>query len=67
MTTMALKCDKYLWEAGLGFTEDPFCFHKGTVPVTKYETILEVKFASNNYEFTQITIKDRLVRFLVKV
>ncbi len=25
---------------GLGFAEDPFCFHKGTVPVSKDRLIL---------------------------
>lgn len=43
--------------AGLGFAEDPFCFHKGTVPVSKDRLILEVKFASNNYEFAPNTYK----------
>lgn len=37
--------------AGLGFAEDPYCFHRGTIPVGSKRLILEVKFASNNYEF----------------
>lgn len=36
---------------GLGFAEDPFCFHKATIPVGRERLILEVKFAANNYEF----------------
>lgn len=36
--------------AGFGFIEDPFCFHKGTIPVCRDRLILEVKFASKNYE-----------------
>lgn len=36
-------------QAGSGFAEDPFCFHKGTIPVGKNRLILEIKFASNNY------------------
>lgn len=37
--------------SGFGFAEDPFCFHKGTIPVRSNRLILEVKFASYNYEF----------------
>lgn len=36
-------------EAGFGFAEDPFCFHKGTVLAHRDRLILEVKFASKNY------------------
>ena len=44
-------------EAGLGFAEDPFCLHKGTVPVRKDRLILEIKFASNTYEFAPNTYR----------
>lgn len=37
--------------AGAGFAEDPYCFHKGTIPVNRERLILEIKFASNNYEY----------------
>jgi hypothetical protein len=37
--------------AGSGFAEDPYCFHKGTIPVNKKRLILEIKFALNNYEY----------------
>ncbi|MDM9379173.1 hypothetical protein QUB80_00425 [Chlorogloeopsis sp. ULAP01] len=37
-------------QAGFGFVEDPFCFHKGTIPVRRDRLILEVKFTLNNYE-----------------
>lgn len=37
--------------AGSGFAEDPYCFHKGTIPVNKERLILEIKFALNNYEY----------------
>jgi hypothetical protein len=37
-------------QAGFGFVEDPFCFHKGTIPVQKDRLILEVKFTLNHYE-----------------
>ena len=36
-------------EAGLGFVEDFYCFHKGTLPISKDRLILEVKFAMNSY------------------
>jgi hypothetical protein len=38
-------CDR----AGVGFAEDPFCFHKGIVPQTRDRLILEFKFTLNNY------------------
>ncbi|PMB26262.1 hypothetical protein [Fischerella thermalis] len=36
--------------AGVGFVEDPFCFHKGTIPTQRDRLILEVKFTLHNYE-----------------
>jgi hypothetical protein len=38
-------CDR----AGVGFAEDPFCFHKGIPPQTRDRLILEFKFAIDNY------------------
>jgi hypothetical protein len=38
-------CDR----AGVGFVEDPFCFHKGIVPQVRDRLILEFKFTINNY------------------
>lgn len=35
--------------AGVGFAEDPFCFHKGILPQNRDRLILEVKFTLNNY------------------
>ncbi len=37
-------------QAGFGFVEDPFCFHKGTIPIQRNRLILEVKFTLHNYE-----------------
>lgn len=37
-------------EAGFGFAEDPFCFHKGNSPARTDRLILEVKFGLNKYE-----------------
>jgi len=36
-------------KAGLGFVEDFYCFHRGTVPISQDRLILEVKFAMNSY------------------
>jgi hypothetical protein len=38
-------CDR----AGVGFAEDPFCFHKGILPQKRDRLILEFKFTINNY------------------
>jgi Phytanoyl-CoA dioxygenase (PhyH) len=35
--------------AGVGFAEDPFCFHKGILPEKSDRLILEFKFTLNNY------------------
>lgn len=35
--------------AGVGFVEDPFCFHKGILPQNSDRLILEFKFTLNNY------------------
>lgn len=35
--------------AGVGFAEDPFCFHKGILPQKRDRLILEFKFTLNNY------------------
>ncbi len=36
-------------EAGFGFAEDPFCFHKGVLPVNRNRLLLEIKFGLNNF------------------
>lgn len=36
--------------AGLGFVEDFYCFHRGTLPISQNRLILEVKFAMNAYD-----------------
>ena len=36
-------------KAGLGFVEDFYCFHRGTLPISQDRLILEVKFAMNSY------------------
>jgi hypothetical protein len=38
-------CDR----TGVGFAEDPFCFHKGILPQKRDRLILEFKFTLNNY------------------
>jgi hypothetical protein len=39
-------CDR----AGIGFAEDPFCFHKAITPQNRDRLILELKFTLNNYD-----------------
>lgn len=36
-------------EAGFGFAEDVFCFHKATPPTHKDRLMLEIRFTINNY------------------
>lgn len=36
-------------EAGTGFVEDTFCFHKGAPPESKPRLFLQLHFAANNY------------------
>ncbi|MEM8831523.1 MAG: hypothetical protein AAGE96_19495, partial [Cyanobacteria bacterium P01_G01_bin.19] len=36
-------------EAGFGFAEDTFCFHRGTPPVERDRLMLQIEFAMNNY------------------
>jgi hypothetical protein len=36
-------------EAGFGFAEDPFCFHRGTPPITKPRLLLQIEFALKDY------------------
>lgn len=43
------KIETIYGKAGLGFVEDFYCFHRGTIPISQDRLILEVKFAMNNY------------------
>lgn len=36
-------------EAGFGFIEDTFCFHKGVIPKSQPRLFLQLHFAANNY------------------
>lgn len=36
-------------QAGFGFAEDPFCFHRGTPPTGRDRLMLQLEFAVNNY------------------
>ena len=40
-------------EAGFGFIEDTFCFHKGTIPKNESRLFLQLHFAANRYSNTQ--------------
>lgn len=35
--------------AGFGFAEDPFCFHRGSPPVTSPRLMIQLEFAFNDY------------------
>lgn len=37
-------------KAGFGFAEDPFCFHKGVPPTHKDRLILQIEFATTDYQ-----------------
>jgi hypothetical protein len=36
-------------QAGFGFAEDTFCFHRGTPPINRDRLMLQIEFAVNNY------------------
>ena len=36
-------------QAGLGFAEDPFCFHRGSPPVNSPRLMIQLEFALNDY------------------
>jgi hypothetical protein len=36
-------------QAGFGFAEDPFCFHRGSPPVTAPRLMIQLEFALNDY------------------
>jgi hypothetical protein len=36
-------------EAGFGFVEDSFCFHKGSTPVNRERLLLQIEFILNSY------------------
>ena len=39
-------------KAGLGFVEDPYCFHKGIPPSQKNRLMLKIVFGINSYQFS---------------
>jgi hypothetical protein len=41
-------------QAGFGFAEDPFCFHRGSPPVTAHRLMIHLEFALNNYGVWQL-------------
>jgi hypothetical protein len=41
---------KICGKAGLGFVEDPFCFHKGISPTHQDRLILQIEFATTDYQ-----------------
>jgi Phytanoyl-CoA dioxygenase (PhyH) len=47
-------------QAGLGFVEDGFCFHKGVAPTHKNRLILQIEFATTDFGM-QNDIRDPLI------
>lgn len=43
------KVETICGKSGLGFVEDFYCFHRGSIPISEDRLILGVKFAMNNY------------------
>lgn len=41
-------------QAGFGFAEDPFCFHRGSPPVTAHRLMIHLEFALNDYGVWQL-------------
>jgi hypothetical protein len=41
-------------QAGFGFAEDPFCFHRGSPPATAHRLMIHLEFALNNYGVWQL-------------
>lgn len=41
-------------QAGFGFAEDPFCFHRGSPPGTAPRLIFQLEFALNNYSIWKL-------------
>ncbi|MCC5637456.1 hypothetical protein LC593_16720 [Nostoc sp. CHAB 5844] len=53
-------------QAGFGFAEDPLCFHKGLPPTHKDRLILQIEFATTDYQM-QHDIKDTALLKMVNV
>lgn len=52
-------------DAGSGFIEDPFCFHKGTRPIGKDRLILTLGFATSRYKVFNSKANRLLLKKLV--
>lgn len=49
-------------EAGFGFAEDTFCYHKATRPQTKSRLILQIQYAMNDYGVHNDVVDDSQLR-----
>ncbi|MBX9255915.1 hypothetical protein H1Q63_18560 [Desmonostoc muscorum CCALA 125] len=49
-------------EAGFGFIEDPYCFHKATRPLLKDRLILQLRFATRDYGVLKSSIDPSLLK-----
>ncbi|QSJ17008.1 phytanoyl-CoA dioxygenase family protein [Nostoc sp. UHCC 0702] len=53
---------KILGKAGFGFVEDPLCFHKGIPPTHKDRLILQIEFATTDYNMQHDLRETSLLR-----
>jgi hypothetical protein len=51
-------------QAGFGFAEDTFCFHKGTTPVNKDRLMLQVEFGTTDYGMQHDIRKTSLLQLM---
>ncbi|MFN6567627.1 hypothetical protein [Dendronalium sp. ChiSLP03b] len=49
-------------EAGSGFIEDPYCFHKATRPLLKDRLILQLRFTTRDYGVLKSSINPSLLK-----
>ncbi|MEM7553036.1 MAG: hypothetical protein AAF378_02880, partial [Cyanobacteria bacterium P01_A01_bin.84] len=49
-------------KAGFGFIENPFCFHKGTTPIVRDRLILQIEFATQDFQMQNDIRDDSLLK-----
>ncbi|WP_414566576.1 hypothetical protein [Anabaena sp. CCY 9613] len=49
-------------EAGSGFIEDPYCFHKATRPILKDRLVLQLRFATRDYGVLKSSVDPLLLK-----
>ncbi|MEO0844161.1 MAG: hypothetical protein AAF063_35600 [Cyanobacteria bacterium J06643_5] len=54
-------------EAGFGFAEDTFCYHKATRPKSKSRLILQLQYAMNDYGIHNDIVDDKILRNIIDI